>query len=250
MRSLRPNPSCRYQTAETALARRVEPTGQMEREGFLHGLRAWQESCPCCFSSIHPEGVPTGPPMALDARDIAYVRSEFEPLEGACSREGLALGRVRGMVHGHQLPKPPYVLPDGTEMVPADYFDLLHDAGSSEGLEDCFVERFMSAAAEGGEPASAEEAAQSWAEYLSGEYFVCLKRATPEDIVRKGWLVPRIEKLVHEPRRADAAWRRELRSMVDELDSLERQFAAYDRERFGSPSSRDRLITAVRREYL
>ncbi len=73
MRSLRPNPSCRYQTAETALARRVEPTGQMEREGFLHGLRAWQESCPCCFSSIHPEGVPTGPPMALDARDIAYA---------------------------------------------------------------------------------------------------------------------------------------------------------------------------------
>jgi hypothetical protein len=90
---------------------------------------------------------------------------------------------------------------------------------------------------------------QAWAEYLSGEYFVCLKHATPEKIVRKGWLVPRIERMVQEPRQNDASWQSELRSMVDELDALERPFAAYDRVRFGSPSSRERLITAVRREY-
>jgi hypothetical protein len=79
---------------------------------------------------------------------------------------------------------------------------------------------------------------------------VCLKRATPENIVRKGWLVPRIEQLMRNPRANDAVWRNKLSWMVDELDALERPFAAYDRIRFGSPRSRDRLITAARRAYL
>lgn len=35
-----------------------------------------------------PEGVPTGPPMPLDAEDVAYVRREFMSLEEACIREG------------------------------------------------------------------------------------------------------------------------------------------------------------------
>lgn len=29
-----------------------------EAQGYLRGLRAWQEACPCCFSQAHPEGVP------------------------------------------------------------------------------------------------------------------------------------------------------------------------------------------------
>lgn len=249
MSSVMWNPSCRYQTTEAAPQRRVEVPGQVEPQGFLNGLRVWQESCPCCFSEVHPEGVPTGPPMPLDAEDVAYVRREFMPLEETCIREGLPLGLVRDMVHRGDLPKPPYVLPDGTEMVSTDYFDLLHDAGTVERLRTHFVDRFLAAASTQEEPASPEEANQPWDEYLSGEYFVCLTHATPENIVRKGWLVPNIEQLLRSPRKDDAAWRTQLRSMVDELDKLERPFAAYDRERFGSPSSRERLITAVRREY-
>jgi hypothetical protein len=38
--------------------------------------------------------------------------------------------------------------------------------------------------------------------------------------------------------------------MVEELDALERPFAAYDRIRFGSANSRERLITTARRSYL
>ena len=60
--------------------------------------------------------------------------------------------------------------------------------------------------------------------------------------------VPDIEQPLRSPQEDDATWRTRLRSMVDELDELERPFAAYDRERFGSPRSRQRLITAVRRE--
>lgn len=158
MSSVMRNPACRYQTTEAAPQRLVEVPGQVEPQGFLNGLRVWQESCPCCFSEVHPEGVPTGPPMALDAEDVAYVRREFMPLEEACIREGLPLGRVRGMVHRGGLPKPPYVLPDGTEMVSTDYFDLLHDAGSVERLRTHFVDRFLAAASAQEEPASPEEA--------------------------------------------------------------------------------------------
>lgn len=52
------------------------------------------------------------------------------------------------------------------------------------------------------------------------------------------------------PRQDDRDWPNELKSTVDELDPLERPFAAYDRIRFGSPSSRDRLSTAARRADL
>jgi hypothetical protein len=250
MRSVKPNPSCRYQPGETVPTSRSEDGEQVERVGFLHGLRTWQESCPCCFSSIHPEGVPTGPPMPLEDDDVAYILREFKPLADVCAREGVALAEVRDRVHAKQLPEPPYVLPDGTEMVPDDYFDLVHDAGSIEGLRQHFVDRFESAARQHGEPASQEDTEHAWNEYLSGEYFVCLKRATPENIVQKGWLVPRIEEFMREPQSDDPSWRKELNSMVEELDVLERSFAAYDTIRFGSPSSRDRLITAARRAYL
>jgi Family of unknown function (DUF6058) len=91
---------------------------------------------------------------------------------------------------------------------------------------------------------------QAWVEYLLGEYFVCLKRATPENIVQEGWLVPRVEQLMREPRANDPDWRNELNSMVEEFDALERPFAAYDRIRFGSANSRERLITTARRSYL
>jgi hypothetical protein len=40
-----------------------------------------------------------------------------------------------------------------------------------------------------------------------------------------------------------------LRGAVDALDALERPFAAWDRERFGTPSSRDRLINATRQRF-
>ena len=250
MGALRRNPSCRLRAGETALPSHPEASSQVEGQGFLQGLRAWQESCPCCFSSTHPDGLPVGPPMPLDADDVSYVRREFVPLREACIREGLPLARVREMVGEKRLPLPPYVLPEGTEMVPDEYFDLMHQAGSDKSMQEHFLDRFTSAASEHGDPASLEEATEGWADYLSGEYFVCLKRATPENIVRKGWLVARIEQLLDVPRKGDPAWREELVSMVNELDDLERLFAAYDRDRFGAPSSRDRLITAVRLQYL
>jgi hypothetical protein len=55
--------------------------------------------------------------------------------------------------------------------------------------------------------------------------------------------------LLARPAPADAGWCGALRGAIDGLDALERPFAAYDRERFGGPSSRDRLITATRERF-
>jgi hypothetical protein len=84
----------------------------------------------------------------------------------------------------------------------------------------------------------------------SGDYFVCLKRATPENIARKGWLAAGIEELLDKPHPQDDSWCHQLVSLVNELDDLERPFARYDRIRFGAPSSRERRVDAVRRQYL
>jgi len=68
--------------------------------------------------------------------------------------------------------------------------------------------------------------------------------------VRKTALVAELERLLAAPQPESTEWATELRERVDELDALERPFApSYDRERFGGPSSRDRLITAPRESY-
>jgi hypothetical protein len=62
--------------------------------------------------------------MNLD--DIAYVRAEFRPLDAANAE----------LVERGLLPRPTYVLPDGTPMVPETHGALLADG---------FRERFLAA---------------------------------------------------------------------------------------------------------
>jgi hypothetical protein len=109
--------------------------------------------------------------------DVAYVRANFLTLEQACAGRRESPDEVRRLIAANELPQPSYVLPDGTEMVPADYFAIA-DAGREE-----FARRF---AAAGGDPALVEEEWQYW---LSGDYGVCLKEQTPENIARKEQLV-------------------------------------------------------------
>ena len=173
----------------------------------------------------------------MTAADIAYVRANYRTLEEACAERSETFDEVRKLIAEARLPQPSYVLPDGTEMVPADYFDLA-DAGRQD-----FARRFLEA---GGAPSDLEE---EWQGYLSGAYGVCLKVQSPENIVRKDQLVRAIERRLERPSPADPEWRDELRTSVEELDLLERPFAPdYDRARWG-PSSRDRCVTAPRESF-
>ena len=169
--------------------------------------------------------------------DVAYVRANYSSLSEACAGRPETPDDVRQLIGENKLPQPSYVLPDGTEMVPADYFALA-DAG-----RDQFDRRFLDA---GGAPDAVQE---EWEGYLSGLYGVCLKEQTPENIVRKDALVRTIEELLEAPRPTDPGWRDELRASVEELDGLERPFAPdFDRKRLG-PSSRDRCITRPRERF-
>ena len=175
-----------------------------------------------------PIATPAAQLPAYAEDDIAYVKASFEPMDEV----------IRPLVEEGLLPRATYVLPDGTPMVPADHAQLLDDAGGNpDAVAALFRERFVAA---GGDPAQATEEYEAW---LSGEYGACLHTTSPEAIVVKSALMDAITALLAQPAPANPRWCGALRGAVDALDALERRFAAYDRERFGGPSSRDRLVT-------
>ena len=179
----------------------------------------------------------------LTDADVEYIRANFVPLDELCATRGQSADRVRALIAAGSLPAASYVLEDGTEMVPAEYFELIDEAGGEGALRGLFARRYVAAAGDD------DEVGSEWEGYLSGAYGVCLKHVTPENIARKSALVAEIEGLLAAPQPANADWRGSLRASVDELDELERPFAPnYDRARWG-PSSRDRCITAARELY-
>ena len=179
--------------------------------------------------------------------DVAYVTGEFVVLEELAHAGGRATHEIERGIAARRLPQPTYVLPDGRRFVPADYLVLADASGGSEHVHDAFVARLEAAARAAGVDVDPEG---EWSAYLSGEYGVCLREVSPESIVQKTALMDRIQGLLDDPDESSAAWREDLVSAVDRLDRLERPFAPdYDRRRFGSPLSRDRLITGVRASY-
>jgi hypothetical protein len=172
------------------------------------------------------------PPTATE--DLAYVRASFRAMTDT----------ARPLVERGVLPQATYVMPDGTPMVPADHTALLDDAhGDPDAVAATFRNRFIAA---GGNEA---EVVGEHAAWLTGEYGACLHATTPEMIVAKGALMTTITALLARPAPADDHWSTAVRGVVDALDAIELPFARYDRERFGGPTSRDRLITATRDRF-
>jgi len=176
--------------------------------------------------------------------DIEYIRANYRRLEKLCLESGQDLAEVHRLIRATQLPAPSYVLPGGDEMVPQDYFQLVNEAGGPERLRDEFERRYRES---GG---TEHELASDWEGYMEGVYGVCLRQVSPETIVRKSELVTSIEGLLAEAKPEDAGWQSRLRQEVQELDRLEREFSPdYDRSRFGTPPSRDRLIAVAHERY-
>jgi hypothetical protein len=185
-------------------------------------------------------------PRFTDA-DVAYIRDRFRPLEQLCAERGVSPDRVRELIRRRRLPRPAYVLDDGTEMVAPDYFGLADAAGGAERLHAYFVERFRERAMAAGLRVNEATLAAEWNDYLTGLYAVCLREVTVEDMVRKTLLVGRIGELLERPDPGDAGWRTRLRESVDALDRIEKPFSPdHDRR---DPPSRVSLIEEPRRRY-
>ena len=176
------------------------------------------------------------------------MRDGFVELESLCATRDQDAEAVRLAIAEGRLPAPSYVLADGAQMVPADYFALVDEVGGVDRLRDAFLDRYAAAALRESAPLASPE--EEWEGYLSGLYGVCLKQVTPETVVRKSALVAELDELLADPQPQNSRWAEELRARVDELDGLERPFApSYDRLRFGGPSSRDRLVSGPRSEF-
>jgi Family of unknown function (DUF6058) len=191
--------------------------------------------------------VPHRPHPLLSNGDLAYVRAEFLPLGQIAHREQVDTGQLSSWIESGRLPRPAYLLPDGTPVFPADLLALMRSAGGLDPLSRHFAHRIELAARMLGFSPNTRES--DWEDYLSGEYGICLRQVTPETLVLKELLVERIGRALEEPRPQDHRWRRTLAFDIEGLDSLVRPFARVDRVRFGRQTSRERLIEAPRRRW-
>jgi uncharacterized protein DUF6058 len=168
--------------------------------------------------------------------DEAYIRACHVPLADVAGRR---LDEVRAAMAAGRLPRPTYVLDDGTEMVAADHLVFPDEAGAD--LQAAFRARY--AAAGGTDPDG------DWESYLSGAFAVCLRSVTPETIARKDRLVADLDAMLADPHPREPDWRDALRAAIDDLDALERPFAPLDEHRFGKRPTRRRLIDDPRERW-
>jgi len=186
--------------------------------------------------------------MRLTDADLDYVRDNYVTLAELCADRPETPEQVELLIAQGMMPRPTYVLEDGTGYFPRDYFRLSDEAGGTDELRAAFVARHRAATQK--ENAS-DDLESDWATYLEGVWGVCLRDVTPETIVRKNTLVSSLCELLMLARPTSLEWREALRAQVDELDALEREFSPdYDRgdEQERLPT-RDLLITAARERY-
>lgn len=157
--------------------------------------------------------------------DLAYIRAQFRAIETPNSL----------------LPAPSYYDPVGTPYVPHYYEE-------QERFRERFTVRALAESERLRAGYDATWASEVWDAYWDGIYGMCLKDNSPECIVRKNWLIDRIDALIGAPL-ADDAWATDLAGYVDDLDAIERPFCDFDRAYFGGSVSRDRCITAVRKRF-
>ncbi|MBM7491403.1 hypothetical protein JOD64_002625 [Micromonospora luteifusca] len=174
----------------------------------------------------------------MTGADDAYVSGQFVVLEELCVIQDRDIDEVRRLMLERRLPLPGYLRSDDAEMVPSDLFVPAQEAGGVDQLETWFTAHWADSAT----------GREEWNSYLSGQY-VCLHSVTPTTIQRKDYLTAAISAAPNEPDAGSAQWSERLHAFIDELDALEPAFTAYDRLRFGGPTSRDTCIDAMRARF-
>jgi hypothetical protein len=76
---------------------------------------------------------PVGAKTYTDA-DLVYLRDNYLTLAELCADRPETPEQVEALIDEEVLPRPPYVVEDGTGFFPADYFRLVDEAGGSAKL--------------------------------------------------------------------------------------------------------------------
>src|ERR1041385_6728200 len=108
--------------------------------------------------------------MEFTDADLAYIRANYLTLDQLCTERVETPSEVRRRIDEGLLPRPSYVLDNGTEMFPSDYFRLADEAGGVDRLRQNFEERLRAA--------GDDDVDGQWEGYLSGIYAVCLQEVT------------------------------------------------------------------------
>src|SRR5256884_1062355 len=149
----------------------------------------------------------------LTGADRTYIAANYVTLEELCAARTETPAEIAALIEERRLPRPSYVLQDGTGMFPADYFRLVDEAGGIEALEGHFAGRHRQATF--ARAAAAKERERDWEMYLDGTWGICLNDVTPETIVRKNTLVASLSELLMLPRPDSEDWRVSLRGTGD-----------------------------------
>jgi Family of unknown function (DUF6058) len=185
----------------------------------------------------------------LSPADKIYIRSNFHTLEELCLSRPNKPADYRSQIRAALLPLPTYAV-DGIEMYPADFFVFPDSVGClGDQLKKQFFARYQRMAESYGQQIPEGQIGEEFASYLSGEYGVCLRWVTPETIFLKGLAMGKIDELLSEPNAGHTEWSAALRSWINRLDAMEREFAPCDTARFGSLPSRVRYIDNVMAKY-
>jgi hypothetical protein len=142
-------------------------------------------------------------PGRLTDADIAYLRADYVTLVVLCADRPETPEEVERLIEQGLLPRPSYVLDDGTGFFPRDYFRLADEAGGPSELRTAFAARYR--AAWGLE--QADELEQVGQTYLGGVWGICLRDVTPETIARKNALVSSLCELMVLARPNSHDWR-------------------------------------------
>jgi DNA-binding transcriptional MerR regulator len=206
-------------------------------------------------------------PDRLSPQDQRYIRSVFVTLEVIAFRCGVSPSEIRDWQQRSLFPAPTYVTADGVEWYSPRYSFVVRRARSRRiDFRTLFLEEFRAALAQlrEDEPESYRKIIQGatgeqrtdhgtacryWEEFLSGKYGACLRVPWVACIIRKEYLINRIDSLLRRPKPANHEWARQLRRVVDSLDRLELPFAEWDRIRFGGKVTRDIYIADVRKRF-
>src|SRR5919198_2613898 len=103
--------------------------------------------------------------MGYTEADIDYLQANYVTLQEICAGRPETLETIRALIGDGRLPRPSYVLDDGTEVYPADYFRFVDEAGGPVALRERFAQRLAAAGA-------GDDLALHWQTYLDGIYGV------------------------------------------------------------------------------